>query len=675
MAASDSPPTHWAILIGVGVTISRTKPDSPSSNKDRSLKGAAQDIIAVSEYLKSGLSTVDTNILTATKSHQDSATIPMEAPDRLPSLDNVTSSFKRILDLAKPGAHVYIHYSGHGTRRKHDGAVALELIHQNSFATEYMYGTVLRNAISKMIRKGLSVTLVLDCCFSGSVLRTDQAETVGVRYIEHDPDIDVNSEYTDPFAERLGDEMRRAVVNLTRILDPEGYTIIAACGPHEVASELEFAGGVRRGALSYFLVDSLATLRRRGIKVSNQTLHQHLRAQFHVCLPEQTPMLYGNRGFSFFGDFTVYPQVSIVSGHRSIEESYLILHAGEVHGVHQGDEYALNLSELPENPTPMDCQTIQGKICMVDCVVSRIVTVEPMDIEKIKKGSVWNATLVTSVSPRKIHIQLDSNVPGRDGLIQAAKTSSFLVLSGTREIKEDGSPVFQVILNAQNAIEMQDHTCKKIHNFGPISDVRDGNHTVLLNILDHVAKFKFFEGIENRLPNPSFESSFRLSTDHRPGKDGFYAVEHEKELVLLFENLTDHPLYLAVFIFTEFWEVRNLVSERGEDTCLPVFPKSGKETGTQKLPLAMSVPDDLQQRGQKQTEDIIKIFITRQSSMFPGLILPKLGHDASLRGELDPLERLLQGLSGDLWRARNGDGCEWTTRVYFIRTHNYGILL
>jgi hypothetical protein len=670
MADKDPRPTHWAVLVGVGVTISRTKPGSPSSGKDRSLKGAVQDIIAVNEYLKGGLFTVDITILTATKLHQDDAVIPIETPDRLPSFDNVTSSFKRILDLAKPGDHVYIHYSGHGTRRNLDGAVALELIHHSSFATEYMYGTVLRNAISQMIRIGLSVTLVLDCCFSGSVLRTNQAESVEVRYIEHDPDIDAKSEHTDPFAETLGDEMRGGVVNLSRLLDPEGYTIIAACGRHEVASELDFEGGVRRGALSYFLVDSLATLRRRGVKVSNQTLHQHLRAQFHVCLPEQTPMLYGNLGFSFFGDFTGYPHLSMVSMYRSLEDGSLILHAGQIHGVHTGDEYALSLFESPENLPAMNSQAIRGKVCLVDCIVSRLVTLDPKDMEKIKKGSVWKATLVTSLSPRKVHIQLNSNVPDRDGLIQAAKSSNFLVLSRTREINQDASPVFQVIMNAKNALEILDATCETIRNLPPISSTRDSNHTTLLNMLDHVAKFKFLEGIENQLPNRSFESSFRLSTLHKSGNDGFYAVEHEKELVLVLENLTDHPLYLALFLFTEFWEVRNLVSEMGEDTCLLVLPKSGRETGKLELPIAMSVPEELQKRGQKQTEDIVKIFITSQSSMFPGLILPKLGHDSKLRGEPDPLQKLLQMLNGDLWRGGNADGCEWTTRSYFIRTHN-----
>ncbi|KAH8811037.1 hypothetical protein F5884DRAFT_670765 [Xylogone sp. PMI_703] len=572
MADKDSRPTHWAILIGVGLTISRTEPGSLSSGNDRSLKGVAQDIISISEYLKKGSSTIDITILTATRLHQDEAVIPLETPDHLPTPSNVTSSFIRILNLAKPGNHVYIHYSGHGTRRNFDGAVALELIHPSTYVTEYLYGTVLRNAIRQMIQRSLSVTLVLDCCFSGSVLRMDKVANVDIRYIKHDPDIDAESEYTDPFAEILNAEERGGVVNLARLLDPEEYTIITACSPHEVASELEFEGGVRRGALSYFLVDTLSTLGKGGAKVSNQTLHQHLRAQFHVCLPEQTPMLYGNRGFSFFGDFTGYPHLSTASMHRSLEDGSLILHAGEVHGVHSGDEYALSPFESPEMLPVMNSQPIGSKVCLVDCTISQLVTLDHSDMEEIKKGSVWKAALVTSLSPRKIHIQLNSNIPDRDSLIQAL------------------------------------------------------------------------------------------------GEDGFFTVEHGEELVLVLENLTDHALYLTLFIFTEFWEVRNLVSEGGEDTYLLLLPKGNRETGKLELPLKMSVPEELQLYGQTQTEDVVKIFITSQPSMFPGLILPKLGYNSQLRGGPDPLQKLLQALNSDSLRGGNSHGREWATRNYFIRT-------
>ncbi len=175
------------------------------------------------------------------------------------------------------------------------------------------------------------------------------------------------------------------------------------------------------------------------------------------------------------------------------------------------------------------------------------------------------------------------------------------------------------------------------------------------------------------MPSPSFEDSFELSTDASPDKDGFYVIKHEKELMLTFENRTDHPLYLAIFTFSEFWEVRNLLSDSGEDACLAVLPKGDGESGKEELPLVISLPDELRDKGQRQTEDVVKIFVTSRSSLFPGFVLPrhrcddKGPNDTKTRGELDSVERLLKALTGDLWGVRDS-GSGWTTRSYLIRT-------
>ncbi|EEU38896.1 uncharacterized protein NECHADRAFT_55675 [Fusarium vanettenii 77-13-4] len=503
------------------------------------------------------------SILTATKSPHD-ARKTTETKEYLPSRDNVISSMQRVLQLSSPGDHVYIHYSGHGTIRSKDRAVALELINPTSLETEYLYGTILRNAINKMIQKGLTVTLILDCCFSGSVLRDDRLQSRKVRYLEYSRDVDLQSDYRDPFHSNTS---RDSELGLSRLLDPEGHTIIAACGPLEVASELEFDGGATRGALSYFLVDSLTKLRRRGIKVSNQMLHQNLRAQFHAHVPEQTPMLYGNRGFAFFGDFidfSVEAHLPTFSLHRSIEHGGLVLHAGQAHGVHRDDEFALSPFEQQDEARQ---PTIRGRIDAVDCLTSTMNTVDPKDSENIKRGSTWKATLVTSFSPRKVHIHLDYDVPDNNNLIQAASSNGYLTF------------------------------------------------------------------------------------------------------LITFENPSRRLLYLGIFLFTQLWEVRNLVSEKGEDAYLTVLPRTPTEIGKMELPLAMTVPGELRNRGHEQTEDIIKIFITSQPFVFPGLMLPRLGHVPGHRGELDPFSRLFQDLQGNQDGDRGDRKCEWTTRSYLVRTH------
>ncbi|KAF4343746.1 hypothetical protein FBEOM_2333 [Fusarium beomiforme] len=285
MDLSNSEPTRCAILIGVGMTISKRIKDSNTPITNMSLQGAINDVQAMETYLESRPFTISTTILSATKS-KDSPLKSIESPDQLPTPENVILAFQKVLKTCHPNDHVYIHYSGHGICRSMDGAVALELINSSTMEPEYFYGTILRSAINKMIGKGLTVTLVLDCCFSGSVLRDDRPDVGDVRYLEHDQD-DHNS-FNNPFEDSDPDSLRDGVITLSRLLDPEGYTIITACGPDEVASELKFEDGATRGALSYFLINSLILLSRRSAKVSNEMLHQHLRAQFHARLPDQT---------------------------------------------------------------------------------------------------------------------------------------------------------------------------------------------------------------------------------------------------------------------------------------------------------------------------------------------------------------------------------------------------
>jgi hypothetical protein len=669
MAEEGSQPTHWAVLVGVGLAFARSGLNQGCQDtvQDISLKGAVQDAIAINSYLKGGMPAVDITMHTATRSSDDVSVGAIEAPELLPTIDNLFSSFMRILESAKPGNSVYIHYSGHGTRRDLDGAVAFTLIHPGNFEARYLYGTVLRNAIARMLERGLIVTLVLDCCFSGGVLRTDQTQE-SIRYLKYDPAVDAKSKYNDPFINNSEDRLRGADINLSTLLDPNGYTIITACGPQELALELQLDGGTRMGALSYFLVDSLTTLRKRGVYISHQTLHQHIRACFHARHPQQTPMLYGKRRFSFFGDFPADSNLPIVSMHRNADDCYLILNSGQAHGVHELDEYALYPFDTPEDPEIMTSQiAIKAKVERVDCLTSKLATVELQDIERIRKGSAWKATLLTSFSPRKICIHLLPGVPERDKLVEATKAHLFLILSRELDAKETHSPVFQVHFNAEQRYEVQDPTSKQVFNLPSLPYNSDGNHAALLDMLGHLAKFKYFEGIENRMPSLSFESSFNLSCDHDPGGDGFYRVKDGQSITLKFENLTGGPKYLAIFVFTQAWEIRNLVSEAGEDACLQITSKGSVETGPFELPLTMSVSRDLQTRGQCQTEDIVKLFITSRSSVFPGMILPQFGA-ASLRGGPDHLARFIQGLNTGITGTRNSEKCEWTTRNYLIRT-------
>ncbi|KAF5019102.1 hypothetical protein F66182_8898 [Fusarium sp. NRRL 66182] len=662
------PPARWAVLIGVGFTYSRNNHDSQGLVQDRSLQGAVNDINAISEYLGSRTVHVNLITLTATKSRENEKK-HVEGPDQLATVDNVTSVFIKILRDSRPNDCVYIHYSGHGSRRSVDGAVALELVNPVTLETQYMYGTMLRNAIKKMIEKELTVLLVLDCCFSGSVLRDDRPQIGNIRYMEHNTYYDTSSDWPSPFDYYGTGALRDGAVTLSRFLDPEGYAIISACGPHELASELAFDSGATRGALSYLLINSLNLLSRRGDKISNDMLHQHLRAQFHARFPEQTPMLYGHRGLSFFGDFSGaggLVSFSITSMHRSMEDGRLVLHAGQAHGVHKDDEYALTSFETPLNSKFQN--SIKSRVCAVDCLTSRLETTTVEDKDLIKKGSTWEATLLTSFSPHKVRICMNVGATASKDLQKAASATNYLELCPFSTIDSVTEPVSYLVERMEHGFKVRDLAASVTNTVAKVACSSHENTDSLVGILHHIARYKFFEGIENNLSDPRLEKSFSLNTIEVPGADGYLCVKNEETLVLTFTNIADRPLYLGIFLFTQFWEIRNLLSEKGEDAYLVVPPKASNETGIIELPLKMTVPDTVCGNGLKQVEDMVKIFITSRPFVFPGIILPKLQQGLEHRGGPDSLDLVLQRLNGSHQSVRGDEKCQWTTRSYLIRT-------
>ncbi|KAI1009480.1 hypothetical protein LB504_003149 [Fusarium proliferatum] len=553
MGPPGSKPTRWAILIGVGVTISRKSKDSKALVSDRSLQGAVNDIRSMEKYLESRPFAVNTTHLTATKS-KDSPLKSTESADQLPTLDNVVSALKKILKTSNANDHVYLHYSGHGSCRAMDGAVALELVNPMTLETEYLYGTVLRSAINKMIGKGLTVTLVLDCCFSGSVLRDDRPDVGDIRFMDHHPDYD--NSFDNPFDDTDPEELRDGVVTLSRLLDPHGYTIITACGPHEVASELKFEGGATSGALSYFLINSLVLLSRRRTKVSNEVLHQHLRAQFHSRLPDQTPMLYGHRGFAFFGDFSddaTHTSVSTVSMHRSMEDGCLVLHAGQAHGVHKNDEYALTPFDRSTIPKRRD--SIRCRVYEVGCLSSKMETLDPKSKGGIARGSTWEATLLTSFSRRKIQIRLDLEKSVCAGLIQAASVTTYLELCHKSSTDRIRTPISYIVKKTPKGYEIRDLTAKHTRVVAKVPHNPKESSAALFDALDHISRYKFFEGIDNRLSSSALERSFSLQCSERPSPDGYFHMKHGQTLSITMENLSSSPLHLGVYLFTEFWEI------------------------------------------------------------------------------------------------------------------------
>jgi hypothetical protein len=671
MSEVDTVTNHWAVLIGISFYV------------EDSLKGCVRDVKKIKEYLEARSTPVNIVTFTASAPEDPNSHHPAETPDSWPTFENVTSSLARITTEAKSGDLVYIHYSGHGTQTpstsseysdKDTGDLALVLF-DDILGSRYLKGLDLAYLLNEMVKKGLLVTLVLDCCFSGSVVRHGDPKDAGIRAVNYDYAVDAaypQKLRTSP-DHQVGSPQRDAHMLPKWLVDPDGYTILTACGPHEKAHELEFEGGERNGALSYFLVRALTSLRESDVEITHQSLYQHLRIKFHAYWPRQNPMRYGNKNFSFFGKLISEPKMFSISVFRTLENDRLCLEAGDAHGVCKDDEYAiypLDLSEDISNIAKYD--PVKVRVDTVRGLTSDLVGIEPTSItSQIKTG--WKARPLTSLSPRKILVRLMAHVGNQAQWIAAAKQRRFLHLS-TEDV--GGQPcLFNVKCNEGNEYEILDESDQKIISLPTIPLDREGALDRVVEILEHLAAFKYFEGIENRISKAPFEHSFTIHLSDAIGHDleaaGFLNVNEDDVLSLTVKNLSDKPLYLAIFDLGPSWQIDNLLCQLGGCGFEVVPPKNERYSGKKEIKWTMVVPESFRSQGQYECEDIIKVFVTSRPISFAPLLLPKIMGE-SVRGDYNQLSKFLSGLATPFRGEDDTPDEEWATRNFLIRTVCHG---
>lgn len=674
MDEANAAPSHWAVLIGINFYM---KPAN-------SLEGCVQDVHSIEQYLKTRHAPTHINIFKASTPSDPGSRRPTETPNSWPTYENITSSLKNITNEAKPGNFVYIHFSGHGTQEetrsseeysnKYRGNLALVLFDESNVnGIRYLHGRELASLVNQMVNKGLLVTVVLDCCFSGSVVRRNEREKHGVRAIAYDSVVD--NAYPQQLDSNINlcvspTALRDGRIRPNWLVNPEGYIILTACGPHEVAQELTL-DGVKHGALSYFLVRVLISL--AGTNLTHQSIYDHLRMKFHVYWPRQTPMRYGNRDLSFFGKLGSEEQTAFIHVLRKPEDNRLYLGAGHVHGVCEDEEYAVYPLESPEkNFKNLNQASFTARVTTVESVQSVLVT-----SIAIGTRTRWKARRVTCLSPWKIPVQLMIDDGKQTQWREIAQSRPYLHLFTENA---EGQPyLLNLTRNTQNEYEFLNESYRRIPSLPKIPADKNRAMYHVMSVLEHVATFKYIEGIENQVPKKSFEQSLRICLRDSVGNNvrtgGVLDVHDGDKVVLTVQNLGNQPLYMALFDLGQSWQIDDLISGSGEGDSIVVPPRNDKtkHPGTREIMLETTISESLKNQDQHECEDIFKAFITNKPSSFTTFQLPKLHTSAEdlkepLRGAHNQLSEFLTRLPGARRGEENNGLDSWTTRSFIVHT-------
>lgn len=92
-----------------------------------------------------------------------------------PTRKNIIDSFKRIVEYSEPGDVVFIHYSGHGGRVRDTSGDEEDGFDETLIPVDFQRaGQIVDDDILKIlvepIKAGVNVTVLMDCCHSGTVL-------------------------------------------------------------------------------------------------------------------------------------------------------------------------------------------------------------------------------------------------------------------------------------------------------------------------------------------------------------------------------------------------------------------------------------------------------------------------------------------------------------------------
>lgn len=276
----------YALLVGI----------DKYPNPNHCLQGCVNDITAIEEYLNERFDKEEYQLHLQT------------LKDEQATREAIINGFRNHLCQAGRDDVVLFYYSGHGSQEsapkefwqiEPDGLDETLVCYDSRTENGWdLADKELAKLITEVGEKDPHITLILDCCHSGSGSR-DQMEKAKERRL----DTDKRSRPLDSFIFKLED-----LEKLSGTRDPEKHStgwkiptgrhvLLAACRDYETAKEYP---GKFRGYFSYFLMDTLA---KANGKLTYRDLFARTNAIVRSERPDQSPQLEVNHiedGNKFF---------------------------------------------------------------------------------------------------------------------------------------------------------------------------------------------------------------------------------------------------------------------------------------------------------------------------------------------------------------------------------------
>lgn len=228
---------------------------------------------------------------------------------------NILAGLKRLVSNVKYGDVVVFHYSGHGSQTystlEEDKLDEIICPIDINWIDKVITDNDLKN-IFNPVPPGVNVSVILDCCHSGTALDQDETATLNInedlaRSVDKVKIVkkSINSRYM-PMPESFATNIEERQLELrewstSRDINRSAL-LIAGCMPHQTSADAKI-GGVYQGAATYALLSALKT----NPNASYQEIAERMNAFMVVNKFTQRPQLdgwsrlYGTKFLETFG--------------------------------------------------------------------------------------------------------------------------------------------------------------------------------------------------------------------------------------------------------------------------------------------------------------------------------------------------------------------------------------
>lgn len=362
------------------------------------LDGAVADATAMAAHLESvwGFPRQDMAILT----------------DGDATCEAIVEAMEDLVAAAGEDDAVLLHFSGHGTWRKDpEGSTARSDAREKVFiphdggncaphAGRNLGGDYFAEVLGRLTAVTPNVTLVFDCCHSGTITR--EADAPKVRQVPP-----VGGAPRAPLAPADG----------WTGTGPRPYTLVAACHSDQVANELLIADDppAYRGALTHHLLRQLEVAARRSPTPTWREVMDGVTLEVMKVYPRQVPQLEGERDRKLF-DLEEGGWTRFVPVEERRPDGRVVLAGGTVQRVEPGSRWSVypgGFQDGGEPPAKASAgDRALGRLRVVSAGPSKA---EAEVVEEVRPGAVDRSCRAVLTEPGREDLRLPVSVEAPAG--------------------------------------------------------------------------------------------------------------------------------------------------------------------------------------------------------------------------------------------------------------------